>query len=256
MKLAMIVNRDSRKTSYKKRKQSLMKKLDELSILCDLQACAIIKDPFEPKVEVWPKDNVAFQNVLNQFMTMSAIEKSKKMTNNESYIKKRIRKVEEQLNKQIMMNRDTVVANMLAECLIGKLSPADLNLTDLNSLVSMIGNKITEIVERIELLKGADPAAPPPPPPESQLPQPQEVVGGSNTSNHMVVDGMDVDCYAPVMEKPGASDGMQTNTEWDQEWFDSLVDPDWSLVPGDDLMKPFPDDPNPFWSGATSPKTS
>lgn len=42
--------------SFKKRKASILKKMRELSVLCDVQACAIVMDP-EGETETWPENH-------------------------------------------------------------------------------------------------------------------------------------------------------------------------------------------------------
>ncbi|KAF5764506.1 putative transcription factor MADS-type1 family [Helianthus annuus] len=47
VKLAFIMNDSARKATYKKRKKGLMKKVNELSTLCGIDACVIIYSPYE-----------------------------------------------------------------------------------------------------------------------------------------------------------------------------------------------------------------
>ncbi|XP_076926553.1 agamous-like MADS-box protein AGL36 [Bidens hawaiensis] len=175
------------------------------------------------------------------------MERSKNMLNQVSYLKGRIEKAKEQLKKQKMANEEIMKANMMSDCLSGKVLVSDLNQTDLIELVSFVGLKISEIDERIELLKGdalATARAP-----ESQQPQPQEVVGGSNTANNIAVKGMDVDPYVPVMENPGTLDDAE-NAEWYlPDWLSDQHDDNL-----DDMMKSFLKDPNSSWSDAFFPK--
>jgi hypothetical protein len=54
LKLAFLSDDKARKATYKKRMKSVIKKVSELSILCNIPACAIISNPFNSKTEVWP----------------------------------------------------------------------------------------------------------------------------------------------------------------------------------------------------------
>ncbi|GFQ05832.1 mads-box transcription factor pheres 2 [Phtheirospermum japonicum] len=45
MKVEFIVNKKSRNTTFKRRKEGLVKKIKELSTLCDVDACMIIYSP-------------------------------------------------------------------------------------------------------------------------------------------------------------------------------------------------------------------
>lgn len=78
VKLAFISNYHARRTSLKKRKDSLKKKLNELCTLCDIEACAIMYSPNESHPDLWPsKEGV--ENVVDQFHKIPKMEQSKKM---------------------------------------------------------------------------------------------------------------------------------------------------------------------------------
>jgi hypothetical protein len=137
VKLAFITNDSRRKATYKKRKTGLMKKVYELSTLCDVDACAIVYRPNEAQPEVWP-NNMGALRVLAKFKRMPEIEQSKKMMDQESFIKQRITKTSEQLYKQ---------------CLAGKGSVANYMLPDLNNLGVLVDKTIKDICRRIQSLK-------------------------------------------------------------------------------------------------------
>lgn len=80
VKREYIVNDSARKTTYRKRKKGLIKKVDELSTLCGIEACAIIYSPFEPQPVVWPSPP-GVQKALERLKTMPELEQSKKMVN-------------------------------------------------------------------------------------------------------------------------------------------------------------------------------
>ncbi|KAF5803376.1 putative transcription factor MADS-type1 family [Helianthus annuus] len=152
VKLAFIMNDSARKATYKKRKKGLMKKVNELSTLCGIDACAIIYSPYEAQPEVWP-NNIGVQRVLAQFKRMPEMEQSKKMVNQESFIKQRITKANEQLKKQIKENREKEMTEVMYQCLTGKGSIANLILPDLNDLGGLVDQTIKDISRRIESLK-------------------------------------------------------------------------------------------------------
>ncbi|MBA0816876.1 hypothetical protein Gohar_001492 [Gossypium harknessii] len=69
MKLAYITNDTKRKTTYKKRTNGLVKKVRELTTLCEIEACAIIHSPdfdSQPKLKKRRKENR--QKDLKKFM--------------------------------------------------------------------------------------------------------------------------------------------------------------------------------------------
>ncbi|XP_009618312.2 agamous-like MADS-box protein AGL80 [Nicotiana tomentosiformis] len=151
VKLAFITNDSARKATFKKRKKGLMKKVSELSTLCGIDACAIIYSPYENQPEVWP-NTMGAQRVLAEFKRMPEMEQSKKMVNQESFIRQRIAKASEQLKKQSKENREKEMTEVMYQCLAGK-GLQNLNLGDLNDLGWVVDQNLKEINKRIEAFK-------------------------------------------------------------------------------------------------------
>ncbi|XP_074363208.1 agamous-like MADS-box protein AGL80 [Apium graveolens] len=149
VKLAFISNDASRKATFKKRKKGLMKKVGELSTLCGIDACAIIYSQYEPRPEVWPNTE-GVQRVLSQFKRMPEMEQSKKMVNQESFMRQRIAKANEQLKKQCKDNREKEMIEVMYQCLTGKIGLQNLMIPDLNDLGWLIDHKLKEIYKRID----------------------------------------------------------------------------------------------------------
>ncbi|KAI3698321.1 hypothetical protein L2E82_41780 [Cichorium intybus] len=248
VKLAFITNDSARKATYKKRKKGLMKKVNELSTLCDIEACAIIYSPYEAQPEVWPT-NSGLQRVLAQFKRMPEMERSKNMLTQESFIRKQITKANEQLKKQTKANREKEMTEVMYQCLTGKGSIANLSLPDLNELGGMVDQTLKDISRRIESLKKAVPgksvASPPPLPP-----RPQATVGGnnSNTTDEMNTRG---DARHALEKRPmmvdnvSDMDGMQRN-RWFSDWINNPSESNLGLGPGYDMVQ-FVNNPNPLW---------
>ncbi|VFQ60639.1 unnamed protein product [Cuscuta campestris] len=161
VKLAFISNDSARKATLKKRKKGLMKKVSELSTLCGIDACAIIYSPYENQPEVWP-NTAGAQRVVAQFKRMPEMEQSKKMVNQESFIRQRIAKAGEQLKKLRRENREKEITEVMYQLLTGKAAALQqsLILTDLNDLAWMLDQNLKEIDKRIETLKKEAAAAP------------------------------------------------------------------------------------------------
>ncbi|XP_076891543.1 agamous-like MADS-box protein AGL80 [Bidens hawaiensis] len=176
--LAFIMNDSARRATYKKRKKGLMKKMDELSTLCGIDACAIMYSPYEAQPEVWPNNSDA-QRVLQQFKRMPEMQQSKKMVNQESFIKQRIAKVNEQLKKLIKENRGKEMTEVMHQCLAGNGTIANLTLHELDGVVDQT---MKDIESRIESLKKGKAVVAPPPP----LPQVNVGSSSSNTANDMM----------------------------------------------------------------------
>ncbi|XP_057951046.1 agamous-like MADS-box protein AGL80 [Malania oleifera] len=149
VKLAYITNDSARKATFKKRKKGLMKKVSELSTLCGIDACAIIYSPYDSQPEVWPSPAGAHR-VLSKFRKMPEMEQSKKMVNQESFLRQRISKARDQLKKQLKENREKEVANLMYRALAGKASLHALSLPDLHDLGWLLDHYLNDIHRRMD----------------------------------------------------------------------------------------------------------
>ncbi|XP_073027596.1 agamous-like MADS-box protein AGL80 [Primulina eburnea] len=152
VKLSFITNDSSRKATYKKRKKGLMKKVSELSTLCGIDACAIVYSPYESTPDVWPADPRAAQRVIAQFRQVPEMEQSKKMVNQESFIRGRIAKAAEQIKKLQKDNREKEITHLMYQCLTGK-GVQGLAVPELNDMGWLLDQNLKEICKRIEMLK-------------------------------------------------------------------------------------------------------
>ncbi|GAU41275.1 hypothetical protein TSUD_349150 [Trifolium subterraneum] len=151
VKLAFISNDAARKTTYKKRQKGLLKKVDELSTLCGIDACAIIYGPYDPQPEIWPSPS-GVQNVLSKFRTMPEFEKSKKMLNQETFMQQRILKAKDQVKKQMKDNKEKEMTLLMFQCLnLGEIVHNNVSMTDLNHLNWLIDQNLKDIDKRLEV---------------------------------------------------------------------------------------------------------
>lgn len=153
VKLAFIVNDSARKISYNKRKKSLMKKIDELTTLCGIDACAIVYSDFDPQPEVWPSP-WEVQRIITKFKTYSEFEQGRKMLDQESFLKQRIVKAKEQLAKVNKNNREMEMSLLLFQCL-SKENFMDnmMSMVVLNDVAWVINEKMEEIRCKMEELE-------------------------------------------------------------------------------------------------------
>lgn len=129
----------------------MIKKVDELTTLCGVEACAIIfdQDDYEPKV--WPSP-LGVQRVVAKFRLMPDFQQATKMENQESFTRERINKAQEKLRKLKQENREKEITHMMFKILAGK-GPSDMDLVDLNEIRSLIDTRIKDIGSRIEALR-------------------------------------------------------------------------------------------------------
>ncbi|CAM8880312.1 unnamed protein product [Rhodiola kirilowii] len=104
VQLAWIMNASSRKASFKKRRECLMRKVMEISTLTGEDACGIVLSPEEGDPPVfWPP---SINEVLDRFFSLAEADQCKKMTTLDSYMQEKISKMEEQLGKERRKARD------------------------------------------------------------------------------------------------------------------------------------------------------
>ncbi|CAH8387941.1 unnamed protein product [Eruca vesicaria subsp. sativa] len=151
VKLAFIANDSSRKATFKKRKKGLLKKVNELSTLCGINACAIIYSPYDTNPEVWPS-NSGVQRIISDFRQLPEMDQNKKMVDQETFLRQRIAKASENLKKQRKDNREMEMTEVMFQCLVGNMGMFHLNIMDLNDLGYMIDQYLKDVNRRIEIL--------------------------------------------------------------------------------------------------------
>ncbi|KAJ8755029.1 hypothetical protein K2173_015541 [Erythroxylum novogranatense] len=242
VKLAYITNDSARKATFKKRKKGLMKKVSELSTLCDVKACAIIYSPYDSQPEVWPS-TFGVQEVVSLFNQMPEMEQSKKMVNQDSFLRQRIAKANEQLKKQRKDNREKEVNQVMFQSLgAGKISLQHLNLMDLNDLGWVIDQKLEEIHKKLDdILNNKDKK-------------------GIKTNNSQAITRPSSSASASVehaQQQIGQMPSFDVNMEkmQRQQWFIDMMNPEEHMgFGGDDMMMPFGDNHhNALWSNGFFP---
>ncbi|KAK8947111.1 Agamous-like MADS-box protein AGL80 [Platanthera zijinensis] len=118
-RLAYIAGTAARNATLRKRRLGLLKKVSELSILCDVPACAVIYAPNETQPEVWPSAEAA-RGLLRQFDAADGAAKADNMMNQEKFLGKRLVKVRTQLGRVIAENADLNGELLLRRCLAGR----------------------------------------------------------------------------------------------------------------------------------------
>ncbi|KAK3430211.1 hypothetical protein EUGRSUZ_E01737 [Eucalyptus grandis] len=233
--LAYIANDAARKATFKKRKKGLMKKVSELSTLCGIEACAIVYSPYQAEPEVWPS-TLGARRAIARFKNMSEMDQSKRMVNQQGFIRQRIVKAEEQLKKQLRENREKEIGQVMYRALVGE-GLQGLTIVDLNDLGWMLDKTGKEIEERIKKLKKSAPDSEQAAPVELQADKSSEEDNGeaapkSNAAFNDVV----------------AAEAMQN-----QPWYMDLLKPrnegNAMSLGRNDLMPSYPyKNPTPPWS--------
>ena len=123
---ALIEDDTKRKFSYTKRLKGLLKKSDELKTLCDVEVSTIIYDPYRNELYAFPNNNVV-RNTFIKIKELPTLDRSKKMMTREEFTMRRIKKLEEKLQKVRKENRVQEMTNEMYELFNRKTLSVDMN---------------------------------------------------------------------------------------------------------------------------------
>ncbi|XP_050885211.1 agamous-like MADS-box protein AGL80 [Lathyrus oleraceus] len=149
VKLAYIMNNSTRRATFRKRRNGILKKIDELSTLCGIDACAIIYGENNPQAEVWPS-RIGVRSVLYRFMRLPELERSRKMVDLEGFLSDSIVKARELLKKQIEENQKKEMAYLITQFIhTGEYNMENMSLTKVTSLAAFIDKSLKEVEQRL-----------------------------------------------------------------------------------------------------------
>ncbi|KAJ6425671.1 hypothetical protein OIU84_026279 [Salix udensis] len=223
VKLMWIVNDAARKASLKKRRDGLLKKVSELTILCGIEAFVIIYCPDDPEPAIWPS-RPDVRRLATRFQNIPAMERSKKMMNQESYLKERMGKLNEQSRKHLKMKRELEMDDLMQQ-VYHEQGFDGLDQTQLCCLAWLVAEKMKVIRRRIGYFQQIPPLQD-----ANSLPQgpfPDDDGDGDGTGGQ-------------VRGEPGDGDGRNNPTDggvpWDQ-WLADIVDnPDHNVARGSNIF--------------------
>ncbi|KAL9240822.1 hypothetical protein vseg_014999 [Gypsophila vaccaria] len=100
VKLQFIENESNRRITYKKRVKGLLKKAQELSILCGVDACAIVYGQYSETPEVWPTvDDDEVRRVVMEYKKKVDIDQSERKLTQEEFLSQSLAKSEDKLQR-------------------------------------------------------------------------------------------------------------------------------------------------------------
>ncbi|KAL9234127.1 hypothetical protein vseg_009031 [Gypsophila vaccaria] len=155
-----IANASSRRLTYKKRSKSLLKKVEEVLILCDVKGCAIIYSNNNRNnnelPSTFPENLREDLSVISNFYEMSPSDQTSKMLNQEEYLTEQIQKSCEQFKKLQVDNQETRLTALMQECLLDKTKSLDdltfHDLIDFSKLVDRNHKEITNLIASKEVV--------------------------------------------------------------------------------------------------------
>ncbi|KAH0870196.1 LOW QUALITY PROTEIN: hypothetical protein HID58_077218 [Brassica napus] len=155
VKLSLIPDKTSRRTTFKKRKGGIMKKLNELVTLCGVEACAVVYNgPNDANPEAWPSREGA-EEVISKFMGFPKVEREKKMYDQDRYTGERIMKEQATLERVKDENRELELKEIMFDLLKGKrmMEHHSSDARVVNELCEFIDYNVSELTKRIHLLQ-------------------------------------------------------------------------------------------------------
>lgn len=149
--MKLIQNEKSRKTTFQKRKKGLLKKANELSILCDVDVCVILYAPnFEgegfAEPETWPKDTNEVQRILQKYYN-TTVDRRHKVYHLQEYFQERLKKVAFEISK-VRKQRLKIMYPTWDEAF------DSLRGNELKSLISTLDSRYDSCCQKMDFLNG------------------------------------------------------------------------------------------------------
>ncbi|KAK4352748.1 hypothetical protein RND71_028267 [Anisodus tanguticus] len=142
----LIQDHKNRKSTFLKRKAGLIKKISELSILCDIKACMIIYEGNNNQVtisqhdEIWPNDPNQVQELINLYKNQPLEGQSKRDKNLSSFFEN------QKKNEEIKAERYPTWDSRFDH----------LSIEELRNLTGVLERKMENAKEKAEFLKGTN----------------------------------------------------------------------------------------------------
>jgi hypothetical protein len=150
LKLAFISDESKRRASYYKRKKSLIKKVNELTTLCDVPACAVISSPFDSHTEVWPNLEGA-SKVIERYQNSVVINESKNVSH-ERFLLQRTTKARDQLRKLKQDNHEKELDLLMFRYMQNSNISDNLTAEGLKDLDKAVGKMMKEVDNKINTI--------------------------------------------------------------------------------------------------------
>ncbi|KAL6546057.1 hypothetical protein OROGR_009931 [Orobanche gracilis] len=151
LSMKLIQKEKTRITTFKKRKQGLIRKMHEFTTLCDVPACMIIYGPKQEtggppsEPEIWPQDREQVRRIIESYKIRNK-DSGNKSYGLHDFFSDRNRKIEEDLTKLRQKN-------IKAKYLRGLESMEHESEASLRDFAAGLRNKAEYVQSRIDLLK-------------------------------------------------------------------------------------------------------
>ncbi|KAB2607964.1 agamous-like MADS-box protein AGL36 [Pyrus ussuriensis x Pyrus communis] len=154
VKLAWVENDRARKDCFRKRKANLLRKMEEITTLCQVNAFAIVYGQDNNDPTLWPT-HPEVEELIKRFFSIPNVKRYKKSLNQETYLLERAVKFRERIkkiNKQIREMKGNKLMHQVHE---GK-SLNEFERSDMTDLVSFCKEKMYGIKKLVAHLEKED----------------------------------------------------------------------------------------------------
>ncbi|XP_075473868.1 agamous-like MADS-box protein AGL80 [Primulina tabacum] len=139
-----ISDEKQRKKVYNNRSQGLLKKVNELSILCGIDAAVVIHKRDENNATLWPSPEI-YMDRMQKFLNFSTAERERKMVTHDKFLDQRV--VEESRNLFKSQKTNEILEGELVtdELTNGRCSYEQLDIIHMNNMNSLADDMLERI---------------------------------------------------------------------------------------------------------------
>ncbi|XP_074307221.1 agamous-like MADS-box protein AGL80 [Silene latifolia] len=159
VKLQYIENNTARKVTFKKRVAGLLKKAEELQILCGVIVCIIVYGPYDEAPFVWPANHAEAARILLEYKSKPEMEHAQRKFSQEAFLKRSVTKSKEKYLRLLSRNREMEMGNVMVDLLCGK-PVQQVPYNDIADLIWVIEDKKRSMQPRVRFLEAAAGNAP------------------------------------------------------------------------------------------------
>ncbi|KAF8661865.1 hypothetical protein HU200_056825 [Digitaria exilis] len=191
--LQWITNTLTRRATYKRRCQGLMKKASELETLSGAKVCVVVYEDGMVQPEVWPNDHQEARQFLLKYKEMPETGNLKKVENQKDFLGGRVTKLLDQLQKSESENNEREALDLLHERMNGRRRGLfGTSHEELERLREIVRKKRSEAKERLKQLGVVQGS--------SREPPPQLLPGSSSTQPPSPHPNTEMQMLAPLEE--------------------------------------------------------
>lgn len=150
--LVPIVSAKTRCSTYKKRKETLMKKTSELSELCGEDACIVVYGPHSREPDVWPSQEKTLR-ILSSFVSAPEVQRKRNMVDQKRIVSKQVEKLQVELRRVEEENCRLEAMILLQDVLDGRCALADVaDAGRMSRLSANVDTRLNEVRGRMNEL--------------------------------------------------------------------------------------------------------